>query len=242
MSDESWPAAAVSLVTRNRRRYGGYLVHAGIALLFLGVAASSGFHAQKDVRLAPGQTTTVNGYTVRYVRPTGAILADRAGTGAPISLGSVLDVRKGDKHFVMRPSRNYYVANDGSGGAFGQYFQGESTSEVDLRWGATKDVWSSMQPDITRLMQNVAVANRKFSKAPSQIQGVALAGLVQSYVNHPGKAQFRVIVSPMIAWIWIGGAIVLLGSLTALWPTPEARRRRAASLAAARVGRELSRA
>jgi cytochrome c-type biogenesis protein CcmF len=50
------------------------------------------------------------------------------------------------------------------------------------------------------------------------------------------------IVSPMIAWIWIGGAIVLLGSLTALWPTPEARRRRAASLAAARLGRELSRA
>ncbi|MEA2374512.1 MAG: cytochrome c-type biosis protein CcmF [Thermoleophilaceae bacterium] len=242
MADESWPAAAISLVARNRRRYGGYLVHAGIALLFLGVAASSGFHSQKDVRLAPGQTTMVNGYRVRYVRPTGAILADRAGTGAPISLGSVLDVRKGDKHFVMRPSRNYYVANDGSGGAFGQYFQGESTSEVDLRWGATKDVWSSMQPDITRLMQNVAVANRKFSKAPSQIQGVALAGLVQSYVNHPGKAQFRVIVSPMIAWIWIGGAIVLLGSLTALWPTPEARRRRAASLAAARVGRELSRA
>src|SRR5919205_953915 len=108
MARESWPAAVAALVARNRRRYGGYLVHAGIVLLFLGVAASSGFHSQRDVRLAPGQTTKIDGYTVRYVKPIGAIEADRAGTGAPISLGSVLDVRKGDRHFTMRPSRNYY--------------------------------------------------------------------------------------------------------------------------------------
>jgi hypothetical protein len=35
---------------------------------------------------------------------------------------------------------------------------------------------------------------------------------------------------------------VIIGSVTALWPSPDARRRRAASLAAARLGRELSRA
>ena len=59
---------------------------------------------------------------------------------------------------------------------------------------------------------------------------------------HSSPATFRFIVSPMIAWIWIGGAIVLFGALTALWPTAEARRRRATSLAASRLGRELSRA
>ena len=41
---------------RNRRRYGGYLVHAGIAVLFLGVAASSAFIEQRDVRLSPGES------------------------------------------------------------------------------------------------------------------------------------------------------------------------------------------
>ena len=46
----------------------------------------------------------------------------------------------------------------------------------------------------------------------------------------------------MIVWIWVGGGIMIAGSLTALWPSPEARRRRATSLAAARLGRELSRA
>ena len=91
-------------------------------------------------------------------------------------------------------------------------------------------------------MHPIAVANRKFANAPPQMQAVVVAALVESYRRNPPPAAFRMIVSPMIAWIWIGGAIALLGSLTALWPTAEARRRRAASLAAARLGRELSRA
>jgi cytochrome c-type biogenesis protein CcmF len=242
MADESWPAAMASLVARNRRRYGGYLVHAGIAILFLGVAASSGFHAQRDARLTPGQSTRIDGYTVTYKRPTAAILEDRADTGAPVSLGAVLDVRKGDRHWTMHPSRNYYEANDGSGGQFGRFFEGESTSEVDVRWGLGRDVWSAVEPDTSGLAKPIAEANRKFSGAARDVQAVVVAALVASYRNHPPPAQFRMIVSPMIAWIWIGGAVVLLGSLTALWPTAETRRRRARSLAAARLGRELSRA
>jgi cytochrome c biogenesis factor len=49
-------------------------------------------------------------------------------------------------------------------------------------------------------------------------------------------------VSPLVAWIWIGGAIALLGALIAAWPSPEARLRRVTSLYAARLGRELSQA
>ncbi|HEX8075523.1 MAG TPA: cytochrome c-type biogenesis CcmF C-terminal domain-containing protein [Thermoleophilaceae bacterium] len=242
MSDESWPAALAALVGRNRRRYGGYLVHAGIVVLFLGVAASSGFHRQRDVRLAPGETTTVSGYRVTYRKPTAAVLDDKSGTGAPISLGSELDVRKGHKRWTMRPSRNFYTANDGAGGRYGAYFMGETTSEVDVTWGLKRDVWTSMVPDTAFLNRRIAEANRKLSRLPPRMDAVIVAQLVRDYLTHPGRTQFRMIVSPMIAWIWIGGAIVLLGALTALWPTPEARRRRAASLAAARVGRELSRA
>ena len=55
MTGEAWPRALARLVGRNRRRYGGYLVHVGIAVLFLGVAASSAFIEQRDVRLSPGE-------------------------------------------------------------------------------------------------------------------------------------------------------------------------------------------
>ena len=59
MAQEPPPTALARLVARNRRRWGGYIVHCGIAILFLGVAASSAFHSQRDVRLSPGQTTRV---------------------------------------------------------------------------------------------------------------------------------------------------------------------------------------
>ncbi|MEA2340167.1 MAG: cytochrome c-type biosis protein CcmF, partial [Solirubrobacteraceae bacterium] len=66
MAGGSIPVALVALVRRNRRRYGGYTVHVGMALLFIGVAASSSFQHARDVRLSPGQTATVNGYQVRF--------------------------------------------------------------------------------------------------------------------------------------------------------------------------------
>ena len=53
-SREPVPKALVSLVRRNRRRYGGYLVHLGIITLFVGVAASSSFKDVQDVSLEPG--------------------------------------------------------------------------------------------------------------------------------------------------------------------------------------------
>ena len=49
MAAESIPRALVSLVRRNRRRYGGYIVHVGIAVLFVGVAASSSFQHASEV-------------------------------------------------------------------------------------------------------------------------------------------------------------------------------------------------
>ncbi len=47
MSDDGPARAVVSLVRRNRRRYGGYIVHAGMALLFIGIAGSSALPARQ---------------------------------------------------------------------------------------------------------------------------------------------------------------------------------------------------
>ncbi len=49
----SYPRALAGLFARNRRRYGGYVVHAGIAILLIAVAASSSFQTSRDLRLAP---------------------------------------------------------------------------------------------------------------------------------------------------------------------------------------------
>ena len=242
MTGERWPRALARLTGRNRRRYGGYLVHAGIAVLFLGVAASSAFVQQRDVRLRPGQTFEVDGYKVTYRQATAKLGGDSSGTGAPIAFGAILDVRKNGKHFVMRPSRNYYATTDPSLGAISRFFEGEATSEVDVRWGLRRDLWMAIRPDIGSLEGPIREADRRFASAPTDVQAFIIAALADRYRRDPPPASFRAIASPLVLWIWIGGGIVVLGALVAAWPSPEARLRRVRSLYSARLGQELSRA
>ena len=242
MTGESWPRALARLTGRNRRRYGGFLVHAGIAVLFLGVAGSSAFIEQRDVRLSPGERFAVGDYEIEYVRPTARLGGDGGGTGAPISLGAVMRVTRGDKTFVLRPSRNYYSTSDPSKGAISRFFEGEATSEVDVQWGLRRDFWLAVRPDLVSLEEPIARGDREFSDSPGEVQAIVIRTLTQLYEQDPPPAAFRAIVSPLVAWIWIGGAIALLGALVAAWPSPEARLRRVRSLYKARLGRELTRA
>jgi cytochrome c-type biogenesis protein CcmF len=239
VSHETWPVALTQLVVRNRRRYGGYVVHAGISILFIGVAASSAFQHENTVSLSPGQSAKVGGYTVTYKKPSARFLNDPSGTGAPISLGSVMEVSRGSKHWTMNPARNYYPTPDASAGTIGRYFNGPSTSEVDLRWGATRDFWIAMVPNTGTLNGPIAEADRKFASANPNVQALIIAAIVNRYATRAPPASFHMLVSPLIVWIWVGGAVVLLGALTAIWPSPEARRRRVTALYGARLGREL---
>jgi cytochrome c-type biogenesis protein CcmF len=242
ITGDLWPRALAQLVARNRRRYGGYLVHSGIAILFLGVAASSAFIEQRDVRLSPGESFKVGGYTLTYERATASLGRDKAGTGAPISFGAVLTARKGDEAYTMRPSRNFYPTLDMSKGSIGRFFEGEATSEVDVRWGLRRDLWTAVRPDTTALQPAIQEANEKFGDASGDVQAVVIAAIAERYRRDPPPATFRGIDSPLVSWIWIGGAIMLLGALVAVWPSPEARLRRVTSAYAARIGKDLSEA
>jgi cytochrome c-type biogenesis protein CcmF len=62
----SWPAAFGALMAHNRRRYGGYVVHAAIVLLAIGVAGSSAYQTVRDARLRPGGTMQVADYELTY--------------------------------------------------------------------------------------------------------------------------------------------------------------------------------
>ena len=64
----SWPAAFAELVARNRRRYGGYVVHASIVLLAIGVVGSSAYDKVREQTLSPGQTMAIGDYQLTYDR------------------------------------------------------------------------------------------------------------------------------------------------------------------------------
>ena len=54
------------LVGKNPRRYGGYVVHIGVVLIFLGVAGSSFFKVEKQISLKPGESFAAGRYTLKY--------------------------------------------------------------------------------------------------------------------------------------------------------------------------------
>ena len=252
MRSEPAPLALVQLVRRNRRRYGGYVVHAGLAVLLVGVAASSSFAHSRDILLSPGQHANVGGYTIRYVRPTAAV------TPAKLAFGAVLDVSKRGRHIgTLTTNRGFYPAQDPSLGVLGRFFNGQSDSQVGLSAGITRDIWTVINPNLGPLQPLINQGNRVFAAATSQAMSRvaklpparaqqalaplwaerdrAVAGLAARFITHPWAVEFRLIVSPLVTWIWVGAIIIAIGGLIALWPVPMLVRRRKAATVAPRA-------
>jgi cytochrome c-type biogenesis protein CcmF len=61
---ENYAAALASLIRRNNRRYGGYIVHLAILLIGAGAVGSQVYQQQTQAALAPGQSVTLAGYTI----------------------------------------------------------------------------------------------------------------------------------------------------------------------------------
>jgi cytochrome c-type biogenesis protein CcmF len=61
---ENYASALASLIRRNNRRYGGYIVHLAILLIGAGVVGSQVYQRQTQAALAPGQSVTLAGYTI----------------------------------------------------------------------------------------------------------------------------------------------------------------------------------
>jgi cytochrome c-type biogenesis protein CcmF len=62
---EAFPVALIMLVVKARRRYGGYIVHMGIVLMFVGYMGSA-YDQEREASLRPGETIDVGAYTFRY--------------------------------------------------------------------------------------------------------------------------------------------------------------------------------
>src|SRR5262245_16847196 len=70
MLHERAPHALGRLVNKNRRRYGGYIIHVGVVAVFVGIAASSAFKIEVTQTLKPGESMEAGKFTLRYARIT----------------------------------------------------------------------------------------------------------------------------------------------------------------------------
>ena len=100
----SWPNAFFSLLGRNRRRYGGYVVHASIVLLAVGIAGSSAFDKAADAKLRPGESMAVGDYNLRYEA------LDERQTSNATEIRAQLAVSRGDRDLgTLEAGKNAYT-------------------------------------------------------------------------------------------------------------------------------------
>jgi cytochrome c-type biogenesis protein CcmF len=171
-NQEGVPTAVVNLLSRNGRRYGGYIVHLGMVMIGVAVIGNEFYQQTTNVTLNQGEAATLGRYELRY---TG--LEMERGSNLVI-IGARLDIydlTSGRQIGSMLPQRNIYdKAPD------------QPVSEVGLRWNMAEDLY------------------------------VVLNG----WEDRGASATFTIHVNPLTIWLWLGGVVLALGTLVAIWPHP----------------------
>jgi len=116
--------ALIGLVGRERRRYGGYIVHIGIVLVFLGFAGG-GFEREEEGVITPGQEIVVAPYTVKFVA-----LSITNDSQKQMVTAQVETFKDGKPIGKMYPARWFFNGR-----------QDEPTTEVALRRGVADDLY-----------------------------------------------------------------------------------------------------
>jgi cytochrome c-type biogenesis protein CcmF len=116
--------ALVGLLGREKRRYGGYIVHIGIVLVFLGFAGG-GFEREEEAVLEPGQQIVVAPYTVRFISMGVTDDAQKQMLTAEVEA-----FRDGKSLGHMYPARWFFRGREN-----------EPTTEVALRRGFADDLY-----------------------------------------------------------------------------------------------------
>ncbi|HVX94814.1 MAG TPA: heme lyase CcmF/NrfE family subunit [Polyangia bacterium] len=161
-------SSLVGMVLRGKRRYGGYLVHVGIVLMFVGFAGTA-YQKEAELRMAPGKDETVGKYRIHFDR-----LAHEEDRQKEMVTGEVTAFGKdGNVIDHLRPAKWFFHGHEA-----------EPTTEVAIR------------------------------RAPDEDLYITLGG----YDLANGTAIIKVVVNPVVDWIWFGFMWLAFGTAIALIP------------------------
>jgi cytochrome c-type biogenesis protein CcmF len=128
------------LIARNRRRYGGYIVHAAVVLLAIGIAGSSAYQTQRERVLRVGQSIEAAGYTFTYTGLTGVKGPNYTGFRAQLAIsghGERFHLAPGEDNFPIEGTAteaSIYHDPRSIGDVFTKaQFAQKGTSNIDLQ-------------------------------------------------------------------------------------------------------------
>ena len=115
-----------TLIGRNKRRYGGHIVHIGIVLMFIGIAGSSSYVTEVQQTVKKGESITIKDYKLTYQG-----LHEVHPNPGQVSVVANLTVEKnGQFIWKAQPQRDFYPGT-------GQ----DSSTEVDIRSTLKEDLY-----------------------------------------------------------------------------------------------------
>ena len=165
--------ATYKMFMSNRHQNGGYLVHIGIVLLFIGFIGRA-FESEKEFSLSPGEQIYFNNYIFKL----NSIKSEaRDNHYAFMSDIDVID----DKNKLLtnlKPEKRIYF-----------YWN----SDPEKRQPHSElDIYSTIQKDVYSIFS--------------------------AYDAEKNLGYFKIMINPLVNWVWIGGILMVVGSLFAFWP------------------------
>ncbi|MSO20080.1 MAG: heme lyase CcmF/NrfE family subunit [Acidobacteria bacterium] len=159
--------AAYILTMRNTRRYGGYIVHFGMVLIFLGITGTA-FDTEKEQELGVGERLALGPYEFELKQVVESDNANYASQHVELAMwrgGVVVD--------TLRPERRFYKTSR------------QATTEAAIR--------PRMNEDLYVIFSGMNDTNQ--------------------------KAVVAVHRNPLVNWIWLGGLILIFGTVVCLVPS-----------------------
>lgn len=104
--NESYPVALYKLFGRDRRRYGGYVIHLGIVVIGIGIIGSTLFQEVTQRTLAPGETVELGPYEMRLDNSLVALAQD----DRTMQIANVTVFRDGEEITRLRPRRDIFTS------------------------------------------------------------------------------------------------------------------------------------
>jgi cytochrome c-type biogenesis protein CcmF len=120
------------LIARNRRRYGGYVVHAAVVLLAIGIAGSSAYQTVRERVLRPGQSLEAAGYTLTYTGLAGVKGPNYDGYRAQLAVSG-----HGERFRLNPGENNYDIAAEGTSNVASIYHDPRSLGDVFAKAAVT---------------------------------------------------------------------------------------------------------
>jgi cytochrome c-type biogenesis protein CcmF len=174
LGERTWLGAFNALVSRNRRRYGGYIVHAAIVLLAIGIAGGA-YGTTRVQQLKRGESMTIRGYRLDYL---GTVVSQ--GPNAVEERARLAVSRGGKSMGTIMAGKNSYPAEQ----------QVSNEVAVHTDWLRAQDLF-----------------------------------VIGDQFNNDGSVVLKVLVNPLVPFVWLAGIVFLFGALIAMWPDAREQRR-----------------